>query len=182
MRAKNEGTKVITGKIRMSYANLFTPRAMVEGQEPKYSLCILIPKSDKDTLNKVKGAIESAKESGKSLWGGKVPANLKTPLRDGDEERADQSEYESHYFINATSKQKPGVVDVALNEVIDSTEVYSGCYGRVSINFYPFNQAGNRGIGCGLQNVQKLSEGESLGGKSRAQDDFDAIEDDDILG
>lgn len=176
-------TKVVTGKIRMSYANLFTPRAMVEGQDPKYSLCVLISKSDKETVNKINSAIDAAKKAGASLWGGKIPTNLKTPLRDGDEERPDQEEYAGHYFLNATSKQKPGVVDKSLNEILDTTEVYSGCYGRVSLNFYAFNQAGNKGIGCGLQNVQKLADGESLAGRTRAEDDFDAVDDeDDILG
>ncbi|WP_163195253.1 DUF2815 family protein [Clostridium thermarum] len=176
-------TKVVTGKIRMSYANLFTARAIAEGQEPKYSLCVLIPKSDKETIRKINGAIDTAKKAGASLWGGKLPSNLKTPLRDGDEERPDQEEYAGHYFLNATSKQKPGIVDRNLNEIIDPSEVYSGCYGRVSLNFYAFNQAGNKGIGCGLQNVQKLADGESLTGRTRAEDDFEAIDDeDDILG
>jgi hypothetical protein len=176
-------TKVVTGKIRMSYANLFTARAIAEGQEPKYSLCVLIPKSDKETIRKINGAIDAAKKAGASLWGGKLPSNLKTPLRDGDEERPDQEEYAGHYFLNATSKQKPGIVDRNLNEIIDPSEVYSGCYGRVSLNFYAFNQAGNKGIGCGLQNVQKLADGESLTGRTRAEDDFEAIDDeDDILG
>lgn len=176
-------TKVVTGKIRMSYANLFTARAMVEGQDPKYSLCVLIAKNDKETVNKINAAIDAAKKAGASLWGGKIPTNLKTPLRDGDEERPDQAEYAGHYFVNATSKQKPGVVDKNLNEILDQTEVYSGCYGRVSLNFYAFNQAGNKGIGCGLQNVQKLADGESLAGRTRAEDDFDAVDDeDDILG
>lgn len=181
--ANQVNTKVVTGKIRMSYANLFTARAIAEGQEPKYSLCVLIPKSDKETINKINSAIDAAKKAGASLWGGKIPANLKTPLRDGDEERSDQAEYAGHYFLNATSKQKPGIVDRNLNEIIDPSEVYSGCYGRVSLNFYAFNQAGNKGIGCGLQNVQKLADGESLTGRTRAEDDFEAIDDeDDILG
>ena len=174
---KTPDTKVVTGKIRMSYANIFEPRAISEGQDKKYSLCILIPKTDLDTLRKIKAAVEAAKEAGKSLWGGKIPATLKTPLRDGDAERPDQPEYAEHYFLNASSKQKPGIVDKNVNPIIDQTEVYSGCYGRVSINFFPFNQAGNKGVGCGLQNVQKLAEGEPLGGRSRAEDDFDTYDD-----
>jgi hypothetical protein len=182
--AKATNTKVVTGKVRFSYCNIFQPRAISEGQDEKYSLCILIPKSDKATLNKIKAAVEAAKQAGASLWGGKIPPNLKTPLRDGDVDRPDQPEYQGHYFLNASSKQKPGVVDKHVNEILDQSEVYSGCYGRVSINFFAFNQAGNRGIGCGLQNVQKLADGEMLGGRSRAQDDFDTVddEDDDFLG
>lgn len=170
-------TKVVTGRARLSYANLFTPRASQPGQEPKYSVCVLIPKSDTATLTKVKAAIEAAKQAGAPQWGGKVPAGLKSPLRDGDAER-DSEEYKGHYFINCNSKQKPGVVDAALNPVLDQAEVYSGCYGRVSINFFAYNQNGNRGIGAGLQNVQKLADGEPLSGRSRAEDDFTAATDD----
>jgi hypothetical protein len=173
MTITNTDTKIITGKVRFSYAHLFKPVAVSEGQDPKYSVCLLIPKSDKETLRKIKAAVDAAKQLGASLWGGKIPNNLKTPLRDGDEERPDQEEYAGCYFLNATSKQKPGVVDRAKQEVMDSTEVYSGCYGRASLNFYPFSQAGNKGIACGLNNIQKLEDGDFLGGRSRAEDDFD---------
>jgi hypothetical protein len=171
---KNTDTKVITGKVRFSYAHLFKPVAIDDSSEPKYSVCLLIPKSDKTTLKKIKAAVEAAKQAGiSSKFGGKLPPNLKTPLRDGDEERSDQEEYAGHYFLNATSKQAPGIIDKQKNEILDSTEVYSGCYGRASINFYAFNTAGNKGIACGLNNIQKLGDGEYLGGRSRAEDDFD---------
>lgn len=170
-------TKVVTGKVRLSYVNVFEPRAAQPGQEPKYSLCVLIPKSDTATLNKLKAAIEAAKQAGANLWGGKVPAGLKLPLRDGDTER-DSAEYKGHYFINCSSKQKPGVVDAAVNPILDQSEIYSGCYGRVSINFYAYNQSGNKGVGAGLQNVQKVADGEPLSGRSRAEDDFTAADDD----
>lgn len=185
MTTTNKDTKVITGEIRLSYAHLFTPYAHEAGQEEKYSTAILIPKSDKKTLTAIKKAVDAAKEAGKSKWGGKIPANLKTPLRDGDEERPDQPEYAGHYFLNASSKTKPGVVDKHLNPIMDSEEVYSGCYARVSINFYAFNTAGNKGVACGLNNVQKLRDGDYLGGRSRAEDDFDVVDDgeeDDFLG
>lgn len=184
---KNTDTKVVTGKVRLSYVHIFQPHAIEEGQDKKYSTAILIPKSDKETLRKIKAAVEAAKQAGASKWGGKVPANLKTPLRDGDEERPDQPEYAGHYFLNASSKTAPGVVDQRLNPILDSEEVYSGCYGRVSINFYAFNTAGNKGIACGLNNVQKMADGDYLGGRSRAEDDFDAVDgfddgdDDDFL-
>lgn len=170
-------TKVVTGKVRLSYVNLFTPRVGPNGGDAKYSVCVLIPKTDKATLDKVKAAIEAAKEAGKANWGGKIPAGVKTPLRDGDTER-DSAEYKGHYFINANSKQKPGVVDAQLNAVMDASEVYSGAYGRVSLNFYAYNQSGNKGVGAGLQNVQKLADGEPLSGRSRAEDDFTAAEED----
>ncbi|MTI95408.1 MAG: DUF2815 family protein [Firmicutes bacterium] len=183
---KAPATKVITEKIRFAYAHVFKPVAITEGADPKYSLCLLIPKTDKVTLKKIKAAIESAKQQGSSIWGGKVPANLKLPVRDGDEERSDQEEFQGMYFINANSLQKPGLVDADLNPIMDQSEFYSGCYGRVSINFYPYNTAGNRGIACGLNNIQKLADGESLSGRSRAEDDFNDDfaddDDDDILG
>lgn len=175
---KNTDTKVVTGRVRFSYVNVFQPRAVEEGQEPKYSVSILIPKSDTQTLAKIQRAIEAAKKQGLSLWGGKVPANLKLPLRDGDVDRPEDEAYAGHYFINATSKMKPGIVDANLNEIIDSTEFYSGCYGRASINFYPFNKAGNRGIAAGLNNLQKLADGDFLGGRSRPEDDFEPVGDD----
>lgn len=177
MSTKASPTKVVTGKVRLSYVHLFQPHASQEGQEPKYSVSILIPKSDKDTVAKINAAVEAAKDSGKTLWGGKVPPGLKTPLRDGDVER-DSDEYKGHYFINCNSKQRPNVVDASVQPILDATEVYSGCYGRVSLNFYPYNASGNRGVGAGLQNVQKLADGDPLSGRSRAEDDFTAVEDD----
>jgi hypothetical protein len=174
-------TKVVTGKVRLSYVHIFQPHAVAEGQEPKYSVCVLIPKNDKLTLSKINAAITAAKQAGQATWGGKIPSTLKTPLRDGDEERPDSPEYAGMMFMNATSKQRPGVVDKNLNDIIDSTEVYSGCYGKVSVNFYAYNQAGNKGIACGLNNVQKIADGDYLGGRSRAQDDFEAEENESLL-
>lgn len=170
-------TKVVTGKVRMSYVNVFKPRASKPGQEPKYSVCVLIPKTDKATIDKVKAAIKAAADAGIGTLGGKIPANLKTPLRDGDLER-DAPEYKGHFFINANSKQSPNVVDAQVQPILDPDEVYSGCYGRVSLNFYAYNQEGNKGIGAGLQNVQKLADGDPLSGRSRAEDDFTAADDD----
>lgn len=179
MATKNTDTKVITGKVRFSYVHVFQPHAVDEGQEPKYSVCLIIPKNDKKTLKAIKNAVEAAKEAGKSKWGGKIPPNLKTPLRDGDEERPDQEEFAGAYFLNANSKTKPGVVDANVQPIMDSTEVYSGCYGRASINFYAYNTAGNKGIACGLNNLQKLEDGDYLGGRSRPEDDFEPVETDD---
>jgi len=173
-------TKVITGKCRLSYAHLFKPWAGETGQEEKYSACIIIPKSDKVTIGKIKAAIEAAKQAGISKWGGKIPPNLKNPLRDGDIERPDDPAFKNSYFLNASSKMKPGIIDRDKQEILDSTEVYSGCYCRFSINFFPFNTAGNKGIGCGLNNVQKVADGEFLGGRARAEDEFDEWTEDDL--
>ena len=172
-------TKVVTGKIRMSYAYLFTPRTSDDPNEkPKYGLSVLIPKSDVATLKKIKAAVDTAREIGKeSKWGGKIPPGLKLPLRDGDIDKPDSPEYAGHYFFNASSTNKPGIVDKDLNPVLDQTEVYSGCYGRVAVNFYPFSIKGNKGVAAGLNNVQKLEDGEALGGtRSRPEDDFDAVD------
>ena len=172
---KAVSTKVVTGKVRLSYVNIFRSRSFSEGQDAKYSLCVLVPKSDKATIKKLRAAIDAAVQEGvSSKWGGKKPANLKLPLRDGDDERADEApEYEGMLFLNANSTRKPGIVDKDLNEILDPDEVYSGCWGRVSINFYPFNTNGNKGVGAGLNNVQKLKDGERLGGAAAsAEDDF----------
>lgn len=176
-----QSTKVVTGVVRLSYANLFVAAAVNEGEEKKFSVSLLIPKSDKATIAKIEAAIDAAKEAGKSKWGGKIPTKgLKLPLRDGDEDRPDDDAYAGHYFINASSKTKPGVVDKDLQPVLDQEEVYSGCYGRASINFYPFDAKGNKGVAAGLNNVQKLKDGDPLSGKSRAEDDFaEAVDDDD---
>ena len=181
-------TKVVTGKVRLSYVNIFKARSFEADGDEKFSCCILIDKNDKATLKKISLAVEEAKKDGiANKWGGKLPGKLKMPLRDGDEERADEAEeYEGMYFLNANSNQKPGVVDENCNEILDSTEVYSGCYGRVSINFYPYNFNGSKGIAVGFNNVQKLADGEPLGAaRASAESDFadsrpDLADDEDI--
>lgn len=176
-------TKVITGKVRFSYVNIFKSRAFREGQDAKYSICLLIPKEDKATLHKLAVAMDEAVQEGiSSKWGGKKPKNLHLPLRDGDEERAEEApEYEGMMFLNANSNTKPGIVDKDLNEILDPDEVYSGCWGRASINFFPYDSNGNRGVGVGLNNIQKLKDGEHLGAaRAKAEDDFgDGFEDED---
>ncbi|MGL4568163.1 MAG: DUF2815 family protein, partial [Fusobacteriaceae bacterium] len=168
---------VITGKVRFSYAHVFEPNAM-EGNDPKYSVSVIIPKSDKATLDKIEKAVEEAKEAGKAKWGGKIPATLKLPLRDGDTERPDDEVYAGSYFLNASSPNRPGLVDKDMNDIISKEEFYSGCYGRASINFYAFAVSGSRGIAAGLNNLQKLEDGERLSGGASAQDDFGSDSDD----
>lgn len=170
-------TKVITGIVRFSYAHVWEPDS-IDGGEPKYSVAILIPKSDGATLTKVQNAVKAAIEAGKmKLAGANGQVNtaaLKTPLRDGDAERSDDPVYVGHYFFNASSKSHPGVVDAAVNPILNQSEFYSGCYGRASVNFYAFNTKGNKGIACGLNNLQKTKDGESLAGGSSADEDFTA--------
>jgi len=171
-------SKVITGKVRFSYAHVFEPAAISEGAEKKYSVSILIDKKDKVTLKKIEDAIKEATENGKSKLGDKKVANLKNPLRDGDLERDDDENYAGKMFINANSFTKPGLVDQDLNPILDRDEFYSGCYGRASLNFYAYNANGNKGIACGLGNIQKLEDGTRLSGGSTAQEDFGSEEDD----
>lgn len=179
-------TKVVTGKVRFCYVNVFEPTAMNEGDTPKYNICVLIPKSDTATIDKIKKAIEAAKEAGKAKLAdknGRIPANLKLPLRDGDEERPDDPAFEDHYFINANSRRQPSIVDRSLNPIMSRDEFYSGCYGRASINFYAFNVS-SKGIAAGLNNLQKLEDGEMLAGGSTAEEDFggeNAMADDDMM-
>lgn len=169
-----EPTKVVTGKVRFCYANVFEPTAMNDGDTPKYNVCILIPKSDEKTVNAIKKAIEAAKQAGKAKIAdksGKIPSTLKTPLRDGDEERGDDPTFENMFFINANTTRKPAIVDKDLNPIMSKEEFYSGCYGRASINFYAYNVS-SKGIAAGLNNLQKLEDGEMLAGGSSAEEDF----------
>ena len=179
-------TKVITGvNTRWSYVNAWEPKS-INGGAPKYSVSLIIPKSDTKTIEKIQAAIQAAYDEGQGKLKGNgksVPALsvLKTPLRDGDAERPDDEAYADSYFINANSSTAPGIVDADRQPILDRSEVYSGVYGRASINFYAFNSNGNKGIACGLNNLQKIKDGEPLGGKSRAEDDFDTEEDDGFL-
>ena len=168
--------KVITGVCRLSYANIWQAKS-INGGAPKYSASVLIPKSDTKTVAKVKAAIQAAYEEGegKLKGNGKTApslASLKTPFRDGDTERPDDEAYAGHWFLNANSNTAPGVVDANREPIYDTSEIYSGVYARVSLSFYAFNSNGNRGIACALQNIQKVRDGEALGGKSKAEDDF----------
>ena len=168
-------TRVVTGKVRLSYVHLFEPYSNDPDKEARYSVTVLIPKRDGVTISKLYAAEAAAKEDGKSSkFGGRVPTNLSSIIHDGDEE-ADldrNPEYAGHLYMAMSSKTRPGVVDAALNSVMDATSVYSGCYARVSINAFPYNTAGKKGISFGLNNVQFLEDGEPLGGRTRAEDDF----------
>jgi hypothetical protein len=175
-------TKVITGVVRLSYANVWEPKSINGGAE-KYSVSLIIPKSDTKTLSAINEAVNAAIEEGKGKFGGKIPnkAVLKLPLRDGDIDRPDDEAYANSYFVNANSNTAPQIVDRNVNPILDRSEVYSGVYARVSINFYAFNSNGNKGIACGLGNIQKIRDGEPLGGRTNAADDFATDVDDDFL-
>lgn len=183
MKAKQNGTKVITGKVRASYAHIFEPHSMDENAPKKYSVSLIIPKSDTQMIETIEKAIEQAKEDSKAKWNGKVPNNLKTPLRDGDIDREDDPNYENAYFINATSTNAPGIVDQNKIRLTEPGTIVSGDYIRASINFYGYNVNGNKGIAAGLNNIQLVEKGEALSGASKAEDDFDELDtdDDDLL-
>ena len=176
--------KVITGKdTRWSYANVWEAKS-INGGTPKFSVSLIITKSDTVTVQKIKAAIQVAYEEGQAKLKGNgrsVPplTAIKTPLRDGDTERPDDPAYANSYFINANSATAPGIVDC--NPILTRSEVYSGVYGRASINFYAFNSNGNKGIACGLNNLQKIRDGEPLGGKSSAASDFATDVDEDLV-
>lgn len=178
--------KVITGPdTRWSYANVWEAKS-INGGTPKYSVSLIIPKTDTKTVARVKAAIEAAYREGEAKLKGNgksVPpfSTIKTPLRDGDIERPDDPAYANAYFINANATTAPGIVDAERNAIISRSEVYSGVYGRASINFYAFNSNGNKGIACGLNNLQKVRDGEPLGGKAKAEDDFSTDLDEDFL-
>lgn len=177
--------KVITGpKTVFSYLNVNEPKTPLNGGKPRYSVSLIIPKSDTVTIAKIKAAIEAAYHEGEGKLKGNskyLPdlADIHKPLRDGDKEKAGDSAYANAYFINANSITKPGVVDADRQPIIDTSELYSGIIGRASISFYAYSVNGNRGIACGLNNLQKLADGTPLGGHSRAEDDFADLDDDD---
>ena len=179
-------TKVITGICTFSYLNCWEPKAAPDGGKPKFSVSLIIPKSDTRTVEKIRAAIQAAYEEGQSKLKGtgkSVPSlsALRTPLRDGDVDRPDDEAYKGSWFINANSDSAPGIVDADRNPILTRSEMYSGVKGRASINLYAYNVNGNRGIACGLNNLQKIADGTPLGGKSRAEDDFATDDEEDFL-
>lgn len=177
-------TKVVFGPCRLSYTHVFTKYAPDgDTDNGKYMTNVLIPKSEKQTVKALQQAIEAAKKAGiVSKWGGKEPKNLEMPLRDGDTEKDDEV-YEDCFFINAKSSTRPGICDKNKNPIVDEEEIYSGVYAYVSVSFYPYDKNGNRGIACGLNNIMKFKDGERLGGRTSAENDFadiDAEDDEDL--
>jgi hypothetical protein len=168
--------KLLLKNVRASYCHVFEPHRF-DGQEPKYTMAILIRKNDTELIHKINKAIEDAKQELKVKCGGKMPPNPKLPLRDGDVDKADQKAYVNHYWVNANSKNKPQIVDRKLKILDSEDDFYSGCYCNVTVNFYPYSTSGNKGVAVGLNNIQKLRDGERLDGKSSAFDDFEEEED-----
>ena len=183
----NNAAKVVTGKkTRFSYCNVFEPRS-VNGGAPRYSVCLLIPKSDEATVKRLHAAVKAAYEANKDKLrnrNGTVPPMeaIKLPVRDGDVDRPDDPVYAGCLFVNANSDRKPEVYDAEGNEILDRAKIYSGCYGKAVISFFAFNTNGNRGIACGLRGLQKIRDGEPLGGRGNALADIMAADDGDDEG
>lgn len=174
----NNISEVTTGKVRLSYVHLFQPYTPKPGSDPKYSCTILLPKSDIATKQKIDAAINAAIQQGvSSKWGGVRPPLLAIPVHDGDGPRPSDGmpfgeECRGHWVFTASSKQRVEIIDLNLNPIIDQTQVYSGIYARVVVRFFPFNQNGKKGVGCGLYPIQKLEDGEPLGGGMSAAEAF----------
>lgn len=185
-------TKIIIGEVRFSYAHLFKPRAIEEGQDPRYSVTLLIPKDNTELIEKIKAAIKAAYNANAGIFNGKKPSKL--PLKDGEEkiERDTNghiisgAEFEGCFYINATSKTKPGLVKpgttTKFTEITDENDLYSGCYGYASVNFFAFNKGFNNGISAGLNNVLLTRKGDYLGGRASAETDFNGLDVGDITG
>lgn len=179
----NNPTRVLTGEVRLSYANLVTPRSNSgnPNAEPRYSVTLLIPKSDIAVKQNIDASIEAAATDAQArLWGGVKPPVMPTPVHDGDGVRDNGTAYgpecKGCWVITASSKQKPQVVHQSdINTELAPQDIYSGMYARVTINFFGYNQAGRRGIGCGLGNVMKTREGEPLAGGASAAVDFAGV-------
>ena len=175
--------RVITGPAVFSYLTVNEPKVPQGGGRPKYSVSLIIPKSDTVTIDRIRAAIRAAYVDGQAKLMkdfDSVPPldELKTPLRDGDLERPDVEVYQNSYFLNASSVTQPGIVDANRKKIDDPSELYSGIVGRASITFYAYNVRGNRGIACGLNNLQKLADGKPLGHHTRPEDDFAEVQDD----
>ena len=180
-------TSVRLGEVRFSYANVFAVRKNEDGSDGKYSVCLLIPKTDVQAKKLIDAAVEAAKQAGiPSKWGGKLPsaAKLHLPLRDGDDEFPDDPNYEGMWFMNASSTQKPGVrvlENGVMSEALDSDDFYSGCWGAVVVNFFPYSVSGNVGVAAGLNNLIKTRDDDRFGGGRSADADFGDMASDSFL-
>ena len=176
-----KATEVVTGEVRLSFVHVFKPYAYTQGSEEKYSVTILLPKTDVDTKARIDAAIEAAKQMGKEKWNGEIPPVCPDPVHDGDGVKPSDGlpfgqECKGCWVFTASSKADypPEVVDANGNPIISQSEMYSGVYGRVCVNFFPYSFSGKKGIGCGLGPVQKIRDGEPLSGGTTAAQAFGA--------
>ena len=179
---------MITPVLRCTYLNVFEAKPNPSGKL-KFSTAALISKKDKKGLDEIKAAINAAVQKGIEMnkFTKQQVASLRLPLRDGDAEyeSGDRGpEYKGHYFFNCSSDNKPGIVKAqkggAPVPLFDPDELYSGCYVRLDCNFFPYNQAGNRGVGCGLNNVMLVKQGDRLDGRMNADQAFAQYTEEDV--
>ncbi len=167
--------KVVFGPCRLSYTHVFNKYTPEGSDDGKYMTNVLIPKKEKETIKAIQQAIECGKKSAiVSKWGGKEPKKLDMPLRDGDEKEDDV--YADHFFVNAKSNTRPGIIASDRSPIVDEEEIYSGVWAIVSVTFYGYDVSGNKGVACGLNNIMKFKDDERLGGRVSAEADFDGIE------
>jgi hypothetical protein len=172
-----QATKIVIGPVRLSYVHVWEPYAMEGQTDKKYSASLIISKKDKPIIAQVKKAIDAAIQAGVSgKWAGKLPKNLWNPLQDGDTEKAEDEAYQNSFFISAKASTRPGIVDKDRKPIVDQADVYSGCFGYVSVTFYPFNKNGNTGVAAGLNHIMKTKNGDALGGRTTAEHDFADLE------
>ncbi len=179
--------QIVLTNVRLSYVHILKPFANNPGDEPKYSCTVLVPKSDAANLAKIESAIKAATEAGKAgRWNGVVPPNVPNPVHDGDGVKTDGTEYgpecKGCLLFTATAKaDRPvDVVDRRMNKIIEPSEIYSGIYANISVNFYPYMYQNKKGVGAGLGPVQKVKDGESFGGSTpTANSVFSALTDED---
>ena len=180
-KEKTVSTKVTTTEFRVAFPAVFRPKHNDLSNKDEYSVVALFPKGT--DLSALKAA---AQEAAKKKWPKDMPKNLKSPFRDqADRAKVDEQTgketlpqgYEAGaIYLNLKSAQRPGVVDQKMNEIIDESDFYGGCWARASINAYAYDQKGNRGVAFGLNNLQKLKDDDAFGNRSKPQDDFAAVE------
>ena len=187
--------KFTTGLVRLSYAHLFKPYSQA-GNDPKYSAALLFPKSDKRTIDRLHKALEDIKKDdySKTKWAGKggVIGKIDSPVHDGDVEKEGDPTYKGMYYLNAKANpdRPPKIVDKDRNDIVDQSEVYSGCWVQAVLTFFSYNANGHKGIGVGLAAIRKIKDGPSLAGGTTVTDadfsddliDPNDISDDDLLG
>lgn len=186
IRMENLNGTRVTVRGRLSYVHVFKPHASVPGAEEKYSTTILVPKNDVETKQKIDAAIKAATELGVSeKWNGVKPPTVPNPIWDGDGVKQNGEQFgpecKGHWVFTASAKADypPQVVDRRVQPILDQSEIYSGCYANVAVNFFPYLFAGKKGIGAGLGNIQKIKDGESLAGTRTAEQDFNVVDDED---
>lgn len=166
---------ITTGVVRASFVHVFQPQTPPGGGEPKYQITLLIPKNDAQTLNAVNAEIERVKQANAQQFAGQI-SGLKVPLYDGDGAMPSGGnwgeECRGHMVLRASSKDQPAVVDTNMQPILNPSGIYSGCYVRASINFFTYNQPMNKGVGCGLNAVQKISDGEPLANRVTPEEAF----------